>query len=68
MKKIRKVLEFILALLNFLFHFKPVPDETPPISPESFPLPDYQDLEKRVSIRRNTHCTPSALIVVLRSQ
>ena len=44
---IRKVLEFILALLNFLFHFKPVPDETPPISPESFPLPDYQDLEKR---------------------
>ena len=25
MKKIRKVLEFILALLNFLFHFKPVP-------------------------------------------
>ena len=47
MKKIRKVLEFILALLNFLFHFKPVPDETPPISPESFPLPDYQDLEKR---------------------
>lgn len=30
MKKIRKVLEFILALLNFLFHFKPVPDETPP--------------------------------------
>lgn len=47
MKKIRKVLEFILALLNLLFHFKPVPDETPPISPESFPLPDYQDLEKR---------------------
>ncbi|UBD62651.1 hypothetical protein [Parabacteroides merdae] len=47
MKKIRKVLEFILALLNFLLHFKPVPDETPPISPESFPLPDYQDLEKR---------------------
>lgn len=28
MKKIRKVLEFILALLNFLFHFKPVPDES----------------------------------------
>jgi len=23
MKKIRKVLEFILALLNFMFHFKP---------------------------------------------
>lgn len=36
MKKIRKVLEFILALLNFLFHFKPVPDETPPISLKVF--------------------------------
>ena len=56
MKKIRKVLEFILALLNFLFHFKPVPDETPPISPESFPLPDYQDLEKR-----NEPATPAML-------
>ena len=34
MKKIRKVLEFILALLNFFCsHFKPVPDETPPIQP-----------------------------------
>lgn len=50
MKKIRKVLEFILALLNFLFHFKPVPDETPPISPESFPLPDYQDLERGMNL------------------
>ena len=47
MKKIRKLREFIEAGLNFMVHFKPVPDETPPISPESFPLPDYQDLEKR---------------------
>lgn len=39
MKKIRKVLEFILALLNFMFHFKPTPDETPSISPETFPRP-----------------------------
>ena len=27
MAKIKKILEFILALLNFLFHFKPTPDE-----------------------------------------
>ena len=43
MKKIRKVLEFILALLNF----KPTPDETPSISPETFPRPDPQDPEER---------------------
>ena len=30
MQKIRKILEFILALLNFLFHFKPAPDENLP--------------------------------------
>lgn len=62
MKKIRKVLEFILALLNFLFHFKPVPDETPPISPESFPLPDYQDLEKRNEPLFETICQGQALV------
>ena len=45
MKKIRKVLEFILALLNFMFHFKP--DETPSISPETFPRPDPQDPKER---------------------
>lgn len=27
MSKIKKIIEFILALLNFLFHFKPTPDE-----------------------------------------
>lgn len=27
MKKIKPVIEFILALLNFLFHFKHEPDE-----------------------------------------
>ena len=39
MKKIRKVLEFILALLNFLFHFKPVPDDETPDVAESYPSP-----------------------------
>ena len=39
MKKIRKVLEFILALLNFLFHFKPVPDDETPDVIESYPSP-----------------------------
>ncbi|WP_418570886.1 hypothetical protein [Parabacteroides johnsonii] len=47
MKKIRKVLEFILALLNFMFHFKPTPDETSSISPETFPRPDPQDPKER---------------------
>lgn len=47
MKKIRKILKFILALLNFLFHFKPTPDETPPISSETFPRPAPQDSEER---------------------
>ena len=47
MKKIRKILGFILALLNFLFHFKPTPDETPPISSETFPRPAPQDSEER---------------------
>ena len=50
MKKIRKVLEFILALLNFMFHFKPTPDETPSISPETFPRPDPQDPEERMNL------------------
>ena len=47
MQKIRKILEFILALLNFLFHFKPVPDETSPIDPETFPRPAPQDPTER---------------------
>ena len=47
MQKIRKILEFILALLNFLFHFKPVPDETSPIDPENFPRPAPQDPTER---------------------
>ena len=46
MQKIRKIIEFILALLNFLFHFKPVPDEKPPVSTENYPDPDSQDFEE----------------------
>lgn len=30
MAKIKRIIEFILALLNFLFHFKPKPDEETP--------------------------------------
>lgn len=47
MQKIRKILEFILALLNFLFHFKPVADETPPTGSETFPRPAPQNSAER---------------------
>ncbi|MBP3518952.1 MAG: hypothetical protein J6K31_11250 [Parabacteroides sp.] len=50
MKKIRKILEFILALLNFLFHFKPTPDETSPIDPETVHRPDPQDPTERAPV------------------
>lgn len=45
MQKIRKIIEFVLALLNFLFHFKPIPDERPPVSTKTYPNLDYQDIE-----------------------
>lgn len=37
MSKLKRILEFILALLNFLFHFKPSADEeaSPPV--ETYP-------------------------------
>lgn len=40
MSKFKRIIEFILALLNFLFHFKPSPDdaEKPEIS-RSYPRP-----------------------------
>lgn len=39
MVKIRKIIEFVIALLNFLFHFKSTPDEER-ISPvEIYPIP-----------------------------
>ena len=47
MQKIRKILEFVLALLNFLFHFKPAPDEKPPVNAETFPRPAPQDPAER---------------------
>ena len=37
MKKIKRILEFIIALLNFLFHFKPMPDEEIPTVIAPFP-------------------------------
>lgn len=37
MAKIKKIIEFILALLNFLFHFKPTPDEETPAPVEIYP-------------------------------
>lgn len=46
MQKIRKIIEFVLALLNFLFHFKPVPDEEPPVSFETYPRPAPPDTEE----------------------
>ena len=39
MTKLKKILQFILALLNFLFHFKPVPDDETPDIAESYPRP-----------------------------
>ena len=53
MQKIRKILEFILALLNFLFHFKPVPDEKPPVNTQTYPDPDLQErnLYLKLSVR-----------------
>lgn len=39
MAKIKKIIEFILALLNFLFHFKPTPDEETTASVENYPRP-----------------------------
>ena len=46
MQKIRKILEFILALLNFLFHFKPAPDEKPPVNTQTYPDPDLQERDE----------------------
>jgi len=39
MSKFKRIIEFILALLNFLFHFKPVPDDETPDIAESYPRP-----------------------------
>lgn len=39
MSKFKRIIEFILALLNFLFHFKPVPDDETPDVIEFYPSP-----------------------------
>ena len=39
MSKFKRIIEFILALLNFLFHFKPLPDDETPHVIESYPSP-----------------------------
>ncbi len=39
MSKLKRILEFILALLNFLFHFKPSPDEEAIDVVETYPRP-----------------------------
>lgn len=47
MAKIKKIIEFILALLNFLFHFKPTPDEETTASVENYPVPTLPPGKKR---------------------
>ena len=37
MSKLKRILEFILALLNFLFHFKHTPDDETPGTAETVP-------------------------------
>lgn len=49
MSKVKNILRFIIALLNFLFHFKPSPDENSPDvnnpAPGAMP-PDSQARDK----------------------
>ena len=39
MSKFKRIIEFILALLNFLFHFKPSADDETAIVTETYPAP-----------------------------
>ena len=45
MSKVKKIIEFVIALLNFLFHFKPSPDEKNPVIVSPLPLPAPPDTE-----------------------
>ncbi len=47
MKKVKQILGFIIALLNFLFHFKPMPDEESPVIVTPFPKNSPPDLASR---------------------
>lgn len=58
MTKLKKILEFIIALLNFLFHFKPAEEyrngkvvypETLPKLPEP-PMPDTPPVKDGVTM------------------
>ena len=53
MKKIRKVLEFILALLNFLFHFKPVKASSYPLNFRRYDTRENSFLDFARLIRNN---------------
>ena len=39
MSKFKRIIEFILALLNFLFHFKPSTDDKTAIVTKTYPSP-----------------------------
>ena len=39
MSKLERIIEFILALLNFLFHFKSIPDDETPNMANPYPSP-----------------------------
>lgn len=39
MSKFKRIIEFILALFNFLFHFKPSTDDKTAIVTETYPSP-----------------------------
>ena len=39
MSKFKRIIEFILALLNFLFHFKTSADDETAIVTETYPAP-----------------------------
>ena len=39
MSKLKRIIEFILALLNFLFHFKSIPDDETPDMADPYPSP-----------------------------
>lgn len=39
MSKFKRIIELILALLNFLFHFKPSTDDETTVVTEAYPYP-----------------------------
>ena len=47
MSKVKNILQFIIALLNFLFHFKQLPDEQNPDVNRPAPDPMQPDSKAR---------------------